>query len=210
MRKYLLLAAALLMLVSCENESYDSGDTRLSYLRADFGMVHVARSGQVDFAVTDDGDRLSFVPEATVSWAGKADSVYRALIYYKKVNEYAQAEAMQQVLVASLYRAADVRLPLTDPLVFESAWVGGGYLNVGFSLKTGENGNGKAQSIGFMYDSTIVTPTDTTVYITMLHGQNGVPEYYSSRGYVSVSLPAGSHCVLRVNTYKGWVEKRID
>lgn len=208
-RQAFLLALAFLSLTACENESYDSGDTALSYLRADFGMVHTAQAGTADYAVTDEGGRIGFTPMATVAWATTPDSLYRALIYYNKVENHAEPKAVQQVLVAHLLPPADVSRPSTDPLVFESAWLGGGFLNVGFAVKTGQDGSNALQSIGFRRDSAVTTRTETTVYITMLHAQNGVPEYYSSHGYVSVPTDSTCRYVLRVNTYDGWKEKKI-
>lgn len=208
-RFFLFLAAAVLVLASCENESYESGDTALSYVRADFALLHTAQPQTADYAVTDDGERLTFSPAAHVSWAEKADSLYRALVYYARTGSVAEAKGVQQVLVAQL-RYPEGRRPATDPLVFESAWRGGGYLNVGFAVKTGVDGEMKAQSIGFLCDSVVSAPADTTVFLTMLHSQNGAPEYYSTRAYVSLPAIATRHYVLRANTYKGWVEKRVE
>ena len=51
---------------------------------------------------------------------------------------------------------------------------------------------------------------EDTVTLCLLHDQGGVPEYYSSRIYTSIPLfneLAGKTIRLRVNTYKGEVEK---
>ena len=56
-------------LTACTSESYETGDGKYSYLRADFGEIHTAKPQQVDYAVNDEGRRISFETATTVKWA---------------------------------------------------------------------------------------------------------------------------------------------
>jgi len=48
-----------LMMSACSHDSYESGDGRDSYLRADFVEAHTASAHEISSAVTDEGaDRL--------------------------------------------------------------------------------------------------------------------------------------------------------
>ena len=80
-----------------------------------------------------------------------------------------------------------------DPLGVESGWLSknGKYLNLGLLLKTGqEEGNDGTQKIALAQDTIRLNDDQThTAYFRLLHDQSGVPEYYTSRRYVSILLP---------------------
>lgn len=217
MRRLWPLFSVLLLMTACTSDSYDSGDGRYSYLRADFVRAHTVVSGEFDYALTDNGDSLLLSPHATAAWATRADSLYRALLYYNKVNDEAAPVALTQVPVISPVQTARPDTLHTDPLVFGSAWVdkGGRYLNVGYAVKTGraDNADSQYQTLGIRKDTTFVDEEGVThVRFTLLHHQNGVPEYYSTRGYLSIPLadePHPSVFSLSVNTYGGMVRKEV-
>jgi len=68
-------------------------------------------------------------------------------------------------------------------------------------------------------EDTLQTNIDNTktVILRLLHSQNGVPEYYTSKSYVTLPLSyyrgklnAGDKIIIRINTYdKGIVEKQF-
>ena len=204
-----VLAAALMVLGACQNDNYDTGDSKYSYLRADFGMAIVNSSGVVDHIVTDDDSIL--VPQEQLKFAslrGDNDSI-RCLYYYRLNTAGNRVESVQLTTVPVLLAIDHSDTVHTDPLTLESAWVSAHqqYLNLGVIVKTGVNDSiDKAQTVGLMTDS-IVTTTDGSkeVYLKLLHNQNNVPEYYSSKSYMSIPLKNWQGCKihLRVNTYKG-------
>ena len=73
---------------SCSNDTYESGDGDYSYLRADFVEAHTKAPNEIDYAVTDNRDSLALSPRYRVSWASQADTNYRGLLYYSKVDHH--------------------------------------------------------------------------------------------------------------------------
>lgn len=215
-----LLLTALLVIAACTSETYTPGEGRYSMLRADFAEVRTDASGALFCAITDDGDSLLLSQKRTVKWAVTSDSLYRALLYHNIAASGITTEAVSVVAVPTptvKYRA-DVKTPKTDPVIFRSAWMsrGGRYVNLGLAIKTGhEDGEDKLQSIGMMCDE-VTTDADGSrhYFLTLLHAQNGVPEYYSANVFVSIAayrLPVppkrGDKITISINTYDGTVEK---
>ena len=60
MRKIFFVAIWSALLAACTTDSYDSGDTPLSYLSAEWADVTTNGDGLVAYAVTDGGQRLTF------------------------------------------------------------------------------------------------------------------------------------------------------
>ena len=210
-------AAVALMLwtTACTTEDYESGNGEYSYLRADFAEVHTVGSKKVANARTDEGDSLVLQPPLDCSWTTTPDSTYRALLYYSrepgKKLEVKGFSAMQ-VLVLNTKVPKEGTEVRTDPLTLESAWLSpnGKYLNLGLYVKIGKGDAKDAyQTLGMVRDTVITTDDGTKVHhLRLMHNQNGMPEYYSSRIYTSTPLaPFGKGDVLRVevNTYEGKV-----
>jgi hypothetical protein len=206
-----LLAAALV--ASCTNEGYDTGDGRWSYYTADFALAHTAEATSVDYAVTDEGDTVWLSPHATVAWATTPDSLYRALLYYNKVTEgTTSAFALRSVPV--LVPSVGNDTITSDPVTLQSAWVStlGRWLNLGLLLKTGvADSIDNVQVIG-VYNDTLSSSSQPagTYCLELRHDQNNVPQYYSSRVYVSIpldSIPTGATIRLSVPTYSGTVTR---
>jgi len=197
---------ALLMVVACTRDFYETGDSSLSYLNTSF-----ASSAFVE-AVTDDGTTLRLTPAYRPKWKAKADTTYRALLYYNKVEDGATAVvAIQPVAVLKMKRTTDVAHMHTDPVTFESAWVSKGhrYLNLGLVF----DDSTAVQSLGVVCDSVKQqSGGGKKYYIRLYHNQNNVPEYYSTKVFTSIPLaditPQDS-VILDINTYKGWVRKRF-
>lgn len=219
--RFFLAALPLLGLVSCTSEAYDSGDGRYSYLTADFCLVHTSADKTVDYVLADDGSRLAMAQPFTVDWAEKADTLYRALLYYNKKPAASGAETVEpltaaQVLVMRPVNALFVDYVLTDPLTVESCWLSANrrYVNLTLLLKTGKpDTDDKAQTVGLVVDSVAASASGVRTAMTRLyHSQGGVPEYYTVRRYVSISVddvPADGITIV-ANTYGGRVEKHID
>ncbi|SFG06073.1 NigD-like C-terminal domain-containing protein [Prevotella sp. KH2C16] len=214
-----LFLMVLPLFVSCSNEGYETGDGSYSYVRADFVEAHTVAKGEFDSAITDEDERLELNPHAIGEWALTADSTYRALLYYKKEEAVGQAVPVQIVQVLTV-RYADTSRPdtlKTDPVTFQSLWKSknGKYLNIGLYVKTGQDGEMRygLQTLGIRKDSVVLAADGTRqVYISLTHNQNNVPQYYSSRAYLSLPLQGedrSSAFHVTINTYKGRVEKDV-
>ena len=204
---------SLFTFTSCTTDPYESGDTSTSYLRADFVEAHTVVAGQFDRVVTDDGVSLSLSPYAKADWATTADSTYRALLYYNKVeNGTTESVAAVSVPVLNIKPLATGEQMHEDPVTLESSWVSksGKYLNLGLLLKTGvADGVDNLQKVGVVLEDVIENHDGTRqVNLRFYHEQNGVPEYYSSRVYVSIPLNGlrkTDVIRLTVNPYQGEV-----
>lgn len=220
----LLCLCAATAFVACETDSYDSGTGKYSLITGDFAEVSTNSSRQIVSFVTDDNDSYTLTTAARTSWASKADSTYRALLYYNKVADgSAELVSISSVPVLRIIPRDTLGSVHTDPVSLESVWKSksGKYVNIGLYVKVGETTDTTAyQSIGMVNDS-LVRNADgtTTMMLTMHHDQGNVPEYYSQKYYLSIkrsSLIADTitgstpdSVYITVNTYSGTTTKKI-
>ena len=203
---------ALMSLMSCEIERYDTGDGDYSYMRADFAMVTTGEAKSLRYALTDEAESLTFSPPLDCSWATTPDSTYRALVYYNRKKEdlptvkgISAAHVMTLKLIKK--KTDDMKM---DPLTVESAWISanGKFLNLGLYVKTGKDGDsGKSQILGMVRDTIVALDNGSCEHQWLLfHHQNGVPENYSTRLYTSVALDSvghGDRVSITAHTYEG-------
>lgn len=212
MKQLLLVAVLSVILAACTSEAYDSGDTPLSYLSAEWADVETNSDGRIAYAVTDAGQRLTLSPPYEASWLGQTpDTTCRALLYHGQVSGGAtEAKAVSPVLMLDIVdRLAGVS-PKTDPFGNMRAWISanGKYLNLVLTLKVGRKTDAPTQQrIGLLRDS-ITTMADGArcCWLTIAHDQNGVPQYYSQEACLSVPMSqfAGVRKIcLRTQTYQG-------
>ena len=209
------VVAVVALLPACSSDSYESGMGTYSLTRADFVEVHSVAPRTADYAVTDDGERLVLTAPKTADWLTKGDTIYRAVMYYN-LQADGRAEVVSLASVPVLRgkpREEFEEGVMTDPVRFESLWMSasGRYVNVGFYLKNGAAEDSQAlHTIGVVDEGTAENAdgTRTAVY-RLYHDQGGVPEYYSTRYYVSIpcgTIDADSVRLL-INTYDGETER---
>lgn len=197
---------------SCTQDVYEKGEGELSAMVAEMGDGFTASDKKVTRFVTDDGMQFSVSNPFSSNLMPKADTVYRAIFYYVKDGEKAEVKGLNRVTVISPHKIDKMK---TDPVHFESAWVGKSkqYLNLSLYLMQGYTEDEEAvHKIGFHRDSLYQNTDGTkTLHLTLFHDQAGMPEYYSQRIYVSVPLQSfGVDSVwVDINTYNGLIEKRI-
>ena len=206
----------LLATASCSMDDYETGDGDYSYLCAEFADARSGEGGMMKYAVTDGGDSLVFQPVFACKWMSKPDTTYRALVYYSRKEAalpVVECVAAHQVLVMRVLPDTARKINnVTDPVVFESAWVGDDsrYLNLGLFVKIGKDDDqNRKQLLGIACDSIKEHPDGSKMhFLRLLHDQNGVPENYSTRLYASIPLEdvaKGDEVQLRANTYNGEV-----
>lgn len=206
---------ALLLLTACSHDGYESGDGDYSYLRADFALLETNSESQAIGFVTDDDRSLSLTEPVAISNA-KADTVYRALVYYNETStDYTQLRGIETVYVCPPKAEEEFEEIFTDPVGLQSTWLSanGTYLNMAIVLKTGveEEDDESYQTI-----ACVMTDADEEqrkFTLTFYHNQNGQPEYYSSTKYVSIPLTdfflSGDSLTLVVTTYDDTLEKTV-
>ena len=217
--RHIILLLTLLFAVACTTRDYETGDGKLSYLRADFGVAHSDAVGSLDYVDTDEGQRVFFPTAIKADWVVTADSLYRVLAYYDATETATTDKVHRLIQLATLTPkpAKDVKEQFTDPVKVESAWMSanGKYLNLGLRIMTGAtDDDALRQTVGVMLDEETERDDHTHQYRwTFFHNQNGVPEYYSTLVYLSIAtanLQAGDGITLRINTYDGWEEKTFE
>ena len=214
-RNFIIIGALVVFtLLGCKNDTYDSGDGKYSYIKADFVEAHTVSAKEINYAITDDGDSLVLSPHVSADWAAKSDSDYRALLYYYNTVNTTTAYSISRVPVVAYHPLSDFKSIHTDPVNFESAWLSTNrkYLNIGFYVKTGQQDGSTSSQVISMINDGVVSKSDGTheLCLRMYHDQNGVPEYYSTKGYISIpidNLPKGYIIHLSINTYDGAITK---
>ena len=205
------------LISSCTTDSYEKGNGKYSLMQGDFVEAKVNAQRQIVFFSTDDGDEFDLSEPYTDKWIKTADTLYRCMLYYNKVeNKKAELVSIGEVPCPRILTLAEFKKDLrTDPVKFESMWLSksGKYLNLYLQLKTGVTDDTTAiQQLAFISDTLIVNPNQTTIrHITLHHDQNKVPEYYSTKAYVSLltdSIAADS-IRISINTYTGLVSKKM-
>ncbi len=214
--KIWMYAILLLLLASCESDSYDKGEGELSLATAEFVEAHANGNKQMDYVITDNDERLTVSSQPSVKWMTTPDSLYRALLYYNNVGEgVIEPLSITQVPTLSIYPDWMIQDIKTDPVTFESIWqsANGKYLNMAFYLKIGEVGkDAELHTISIIQDTIIQNADGTaTSFMCLYHGQGDMPEHYSSKCYISISrdsIKADSVC-MGINTYKGVLYKKV-
>ena len=209
----------LVIYSSCTQDAYDKGEGKYSLMRADFVEAHTNGQKLIDFFTTDDGDMFSITKTFTAKWVTTADSTYRCVLYYNKVEEgsgkySAEPVSIGQVPCPKVIPLAELEKPMkNDPVKFESAWMSktGKYLNLSLYLMTGTTGDENASQTLHIIQDTIMTNPDATrtSYLRLYHDQGSIPEYYSTQVYASIltkQIEADS-VRISINTYKGEITK---
>ena len=204
------LLLTVLLLTACETDSYEKGTGRYSLMQADLCELSVNANKQGTRFTTDEGKGYTLSTPYSASWIETADTTYRSLIYYNQLQD-GQAEVISAGAIVTLHPIAHwhfSKLP-QDPIGWESAWLStsGRYLNLGLLMKTGRIDDQELpHNIGLAQDTVLVNSDQTrTAYYRLLPSQNGIPEYYTNRRYVSILLPADRPDTihLTIQTYNG-------
>ena len=199
-------------LISCTQDAYEKGEGEYSLLRGDFAEAIVNSNKQVAKIITDDGDEMLVTSPYTAKWIAKADTTYRCMLYYNKVEGKAEVVSMGQVPCAAIVPLSKFEKQLkTDPVKFESTWMSktGRYLNLSIQVKSGVTDDTTAvQSLAIVSDTLITHPGGKQIRSLILHHDQGnVPEYYSTQVYVSIPtnrIDADS-VRISINSYDGEV-----
>ncbi len=220
MRKILFLLIVTVLIASCTNTAYDTGDSRYSYLRTDFVEAQTNGSAKLVSAVTDENRPLTFTKPLSVGWAVKADSTYRAMLYYNLNANTNDSSIVEPLTAQYVYTLIPVQVteqttvPM-DPVHFVSAWKSsnGAYLNFCIGVMTGKADSVEAkQTIALALDSVVEKNGHPTYYLKFSHSQGNVPEYYTTNIYLSIptkKMTTGSRVRLSLNTYKGWIYREF-
>ena len=220
MKSYSVLIICIICAIcGCTQDAYEKGEGKYSLMRADFIEAHANGQKEIDRITTDDGEQYSVTKTFTTKWVTTADSTYRCILYYNKVEEGSGQYAAEPISIGQVPCPKIIPLPeldkpmITDPVKFESAWLSktGKYLNLSLYLMTGTTNDEDAiQTLHVIQDTIMTNPDATrTSYLRLYHDQGGIPEYYSTQVYASIltSQIDADSVRISINTYKGKVTK---
>lgn len=198
-----------LALVACNSDT-DFED--IDSLQAEMCDLHTSAKQKSLSCVLDDDRLLEFSAPLNVQWAQTPDSVYRALIYYNKVEGTSKVNAQSAVMAIFLKPvAADKEewSKFTDPVRMVSAWraKNGRYVNMCLAFKTGI-AQDRSHKVAVVCDS--VSATGNRRYYRFCHSQDSIPTDYSVEEYVSIpieDLAKGDTVTIAVPTFGGVVMK---
>lgn len=211
--KSLIMLIALAMLTACESESYDTGDSSYSYMKADLCEALTNGNGIVETVRLDDNTEWTLSKSISADWMEQVDTLYRALAYYNEV-ENAKGEArmdlvsIDQVPVVSPILVDSIKEMKTDAVDLVSLWKGknGKYLNFRIQIKSGKIADDAvSQSLAIVETARLKSPKGSMSYLTLYHDQGDVPEYYSQTVIFSlpVSSVAADSMTVNIQTYDG-------
>lgn len=212
--------SCLISYSSCTQDAYEKGEGEYSLMRGDLAEAHTDMQKQIDYIVTDDGDRLRLTNQIKPSWSQTADTLYRCMLYYNKVegktgSPMAEVLSIGQVPCPRFRTAEEVGEVKTDPVKFGSIWRSrsGRYVNLRFQLLTGSVDDTAAVHQLALITDTIEFHHDggSTRRIRLHHDRHDRPEYYSTEVFLSIpsdSIAADSLSIV-INTYEGLVTKTI-
>lgn len=212
-----MLVALAVIVTACEHEDYDEGDGTYSLMTTAFGEAYTDEAGTLKFFITDNGQELTLTPQIEASGA-VADTFYRRLLYYDvSTTTSVKPRAISAVPVVPLSQLGAIgNDEYTDPFTLESLWMSasGKYINIGLYVKSGEADGSDAtyHTFGLSHDSITTSDTKTTFYLCLRHDQGGIPEYYSSKIFLSIattSLEEADSVVITFNTYDGIITKAV-
>ena len=221
-RCFFLFAFSLFCLTfSCTQDSYEKGEGEYSLMRGDFAEAHINSDKLITSITTDDGELLALKENKKAKWITTADTTYRCMLYYNKVKDASgklQADVLSigQVPCPGIHPLSEFDKELrTDPVKFESLWMSrtGKYLNMSLLLMTGSTDDTTAvQQLALVSDTLLRHPDNTrTLHVCLHHDQANVPEYYSTKAYVSLLVDSilADSVRFTVNTYNGPVVKTL-
>ena len=209
------------LFISCTQDAYEKGEGEYSLMRGDFAEAYVNTAKEMESVTTDDGELLPLKVNKTAKWVTTADTTYRCMLYYNKVQDQSGQFLADAISIGQVPCPRIVPLPefekelKTDPVKFESMWLSrtGKYLNMSLQVMSGHTDDTTAvHQLSFVSD-TLMTHADhsRTLHVRLHHDQHQVPAYYSVQAYVSLlvdSIQADS-IHFTVNTYNGTVVKTL-
>lgn len=203
MRRWLPIYLCLLLpwvMVACE----DDEDDAFPPVRMEFVEVITNSKSEVDYILTDDGQRLA--PSSTIT-AARPDTTYRCVCQYAVENKACHVYDLRTIYAKKPVRLTASDTLWTDPIGVNSVWKGPRYVNLSLALLTTGRGS---HSYSFVEDTVMTNGGDvTTVHCTVTHRRQGDdPESYTQNVYLSMPvydyLEKGVDSVaVTINTYSG-------
>lgn len=179
----------VLLAVSCENDSYDTGDGYLSDITTAFGETCYDTDGYAFKFVTDEDVTLTFTSvygKPNTKLAGKES---RSLLYYHITDDKSKVTpyAIIGVLATNVIDKEKVNKIDDDPLKVESVWMSPNkkYLNLSLKIKSSTpEDNDMRHKLGMIYEG----DESNVSTLHLAHDNGGIPGNYTVSVYLSVRV----------------------
>ena len=187
--KTLLALLIAIVLVSCENDSYATGDGYLSDVTTAFGEAHYDAQGYAFKFVTDDDKTLMFDSAYGKPNKNLAGKEARSLLYYHlsdnagKIMPY----ALLGVLTTDVIDKEKIKDKYQDPIGVEAVWLSPNkkYINLSLKIKTSTPDNDDMRHrLGVVYEGVSDGVTD----LYLMHDNGDIPGNYTVNMYFSIRV----------------------
>ena len=201
---------------ACTTDVYEKGTGTYSLMHTDLAEATIDGEKYAVNFITDEGNSYTLSPKYQGKWIQTADTTYRVIAHYNPHDDgTAEAVAFGTVPTLIPRELWKYKNQPQDPVGLESAWVStnGKYLNMGLLVKSGHTDEEGATHTIALAQDTIITHANqrrTAIY-RLLHDQGGIPEYYTSRHFVSILLPQDKPdtVTLTIQTYDGTLSRQF-
>ena len=205
---YAISLLLILLTLSCEHTSYDTGDGKYSHLQSDYVSVEV-KDCYVQSITTDEDSPLNIKTGMRVDVEPK-DTTLRWLLYYNSAGDGGVIDIVGRNTMTLLEpkEKSLIGTMKTDPVKLISVWVANNkkYLNMHLGLMMG---NSETENSKHVVGLSLDDVHDDTAYYTFYHDQSGIDEYYTQDVYLTMKCPEQKTIDLTINTYNGTWHKQF-
>ncbi len=179
----------VMILSSCENDPYDSGDGELSHVTTAFGETSYNMEGRAFKFVTDEDKVLNFTEPYGKANADMSGKQQRSLLYYyltddkNKVKPY----VIINVLTTDVIDRDKVKHENDDPIKVDAVWLSENkkYINLSLKIKTSSPEDSSLKhKLGMLYEGC----EDGTAKLRLIHDDGNIPGNYTVSIYFSVRV----------------------
>lgn len=179
----------LILLSSCENDPYETGDGYFSHMTTAFGETCYDSEGRAYKFITDNDKSLNFISLLGNPNEKLADKTIRSLLFYNITEEKNTVEpySISRILTANILEKKDLDKIITDPLKVESVWMSPNekYINLYLSIKTSTP---EDESLRHKLGSVLESYDNGVANVRLIHDDGNIPGNYSVKMYFSIPM----------------------
>lgn len=192
----LVCCLCVIACMSCTHDTYDQGDGKYSYLKAEMVLAHLGSDGYMDYAVNDKQDTIKPTLPYPTGWKIKQEGLYRGMLYYNATPHTApEVIILQPVKVLELLETAvEDSIQQTSPVNVESIWASDinkkKCINMSLKVYTGEIDGVQTKHTFAVHLDSVVTQKDgkRKAFASLYHQKDREIRAYRQKVYLSVLL----------------------
>lgn len=194
--------------MACNYKAYEQGDGPYSYLQTEVGTISIKEPFTISEALLDNGQTILFSPTIKRTWAGRTDTIYRAIISYTPNAKGAEVQQIEPMtaLTPILRTNQDGK---SNPLYVQSVWLAQNkeYINVRLGIKTGIRTNKDQQHELYLLETNKKENKNSTKRYewTLVYKRNNIPEIITTNLFATINIKdknKGDTIVFKAQDYK--------